>query len=74
MLQSKVESVSFQDVLIIGAGISGLSTAINYKYMRPKENITLIDQVTHLSSPYQASSVNCGIIEPSFIQEGDSLD
>jgi L-2-hydroxyglutarate oxidase LhgO len=49
--------------LIIGAGISGLSTAVNYKNLKPKHQVTIIDAVNHLSSPLQASSVNCGIIE-----------
>ena len=61
------------EVIIIGAGITGLATALNYKQQAPGRSVTIVDKVEAVASPMQASSVNCGILchESTYSLAGD---
>ena len=49
------------DVIIIGAGIAGLSTAVNLKKKGFGE-VVVVDQLGKMGSLAKASNVNCGIV------------
>ena len=54
------------DVAIIGAGITGLSTAVNLK-KRNVDKIVIVDSNEKVGTLMKASNVNCGIIcDPTF--------
>ena len=53
------------DVVIVGAGPSGLSTAIKLKQLEPKLNICILEKgaevgahILSMSLPFKASSMN----------------
>ena len=49
------------DVAVIGAGITGLSTAVNLR-KRNVEKIVVIDAQDKIGSLKKASNINCGIV------------
>ena len=49
------------DVAIIGAGVCGLSTAVNLK-KRKVDKIVIVDTYEKIGSLSKASNVNCGIV------------
>ena len=60
------------DVVIIGAGIAGLSTSVNLK-KRGVEKIVVIDSCEKVGSLMKASTINCGIVCAPAIYSPDPL-
>jgi L-2-hydroxyglutarate oxidase LhgO len=59
------------DVLIVGAGIVGLTIALELKRRNPREKILLIDKEKELA--YHASGRNSGVLHAGFYYDADSL-
>jgi glycine/D-amino acid oxidase-like deaminating enzyme len=64
-----------RNVVIVGGGIVGLSTAIQLASSPSKYNITVVERLS-VGHDYQASSINSGFIEalsPVVVQDDDEL-
>ena len=59
------------DVLIIGAGLVGLSTAMHLKKMRPRSTVTVIEKGARISD--QQSGHNSGVLHAGIYYEPGSL-
>ena len=71
-LNKHFEASDVADVVIIGAGIAGISTAVNLK-KRGVEKIVIVDSSEKVGGLKKASTVNCGIMCSQALYSPDPL-
>ena len=59
------------DVLIIGAGLVGLATAVHLQKMRPRTSVTVIEKGSRISD--QQSGHNSGVLHAGIYYEPGSM-